>query len=146
MIEIEVADEAWARALSDPEGLARRAAEAAVGEAKGEIVVLLTDDDALQGLNARFLGKDRPTNVLAFPDASSERLGDVALAFGVCQREAAEQGKSLADHASHLVIHGVLHLLGYDHLADDEAARMEALERRLLAAMNIQDPYADVRD
>jgi probable rRNA maturation factor len=146
MIEIKIADEAWTAALPEAESLARRAAEAAAGDAKGEIVVLLTDDDALHRLNAKFLGKDRPTNVLAFPDASPDRLGDVALAFGVCQREAAEQGKSLADHASHLVVHGVLHLLGYDHLADDEAARMEALERRLLAAMNIQDPYADVRD
>ena len=147
MIEIEIADEAWTRALPDPEGLARRAAEAAAGgEAGGEIAVLLTDDDALHELNARFLGKDRPTNVLSFPDASPDRLGDVALAFGVCQREAGEQGKSLADHATHLVIHGVLHLLGYDHVADDEAARMEALERRLLAAMSIEDPYADVRD
>jgi probable rRNA maturation factor len=146
MIEIEIADEAWTRALTDPESLARRAAEAAVGDAKGEVVILLTDDVALHDLNARFLGKNRPTNVLSFPDASPERLGDVALAFGVCQREAAEQGKSLADHAAHLVVHGVLHLLGYDHAADDEAARMEAVERRLLAAMNIEDPYADVRD
>lgn len=146
MIEIEIEDEAWSRALPDPAGLVRRAAEAAAGDTGGEIVVLLTGDAALQILNAQFLDKDRPTNVLAFPDASADRLGDLALAFGVCQREAAEQGKSLADHASHLVIHGVLHLLGYDHLADDDAARMEALERRLLAAMNIQDPYADVRD
>jgi len=144
-IEIEIEDEAWNCALSDPGGLVRRAAEAAAGGAVGGIVVLLTDDAALQDLNARFLDKDRPTNVLAFPDASPDRLGDVALAFGVCQREAAEQGKTLADHTTHLVVHGVLHLLGYDHLADDDAARMEALERRLLAAMNIQDPYADVR-
>ena len=146
MIEIEIEDEAWSRALSDADGLVRRAAAATAGDAVGEIVILLTDDLALQSLNARFLGKDRPTNVLAFPDASPERLGDVALAFGVCQREAAEQGKSLADHTTHLVVHGVLHLMGYDHLADDDAARMEALERRLLAAMNIKDPYADVRD
>jgi probable rRNA maturation factor len=144
-IEIEIEDAAWTKALPDPQALVRRAAEAAAADAVGDIVILLTDDVALQGLNGRFLGKDRPTNVLAFPDASPDRLGDVALAFGVCQREAAEQGKTLADHTTHLVVHGVLHLLGYDHLADDDAARMEALERRLLAAMNIQDPYADVR-
>jgi probable rRNA maturation factor len=146
MIEVEVADDAWTRALVDPEALARNAAEAAADGASGEIAILLTDDDALCGLNAKFLGKDKPTNVLAFPDASPGRLGDVALAFGVCQREAEDQGKSLANHATHLVVHGVLHLLGYDHVADDDAARMEALERKLLAAMNIEDPYADVRD
>jgi probable rRNA maturation factor len=146
MIEVEVEDEAWTGALSDPQGLVRRAAAAAAGDTVGEIVVLLTDDDVLQNLNAKFLDKNRPTNVLAFPDPSPDRLGDLALAFGVCQREAAEQGKTLADHATHLVVHGVLHLMGYDHIADDDAARMEALERRLLAAMNIKDPYADVRD
>ncbi|HXV00228.1 MAG TPA: rRNA maturation RNase YbeY [Caulobacteraceae bacterium] len=143
MIEVEIAEGAWTAALADAAGLARAAALAALAGAEGEVAILLTSDEALRGLNARFLNKDRPTNVLAFPDASPGRLGDVALAFGICEREAAEQAKPLADHLRHLVVHGVLHLLGYDHEGDDEAARMEAVERELLAAMNVPDPYAE---
>jgi probable rRNA maturation factor len=145
-IEIEIEDPAWTSAIADPAAAARRAAEAAVGEAEGELAVLLTDDASLQSLNARFLNKDRPTNVLSFPDTSPGRLGDIALAFGVCEAEARAQGKPLADHLTHLVVHGVLHLLGYDHIADEDAAAMEDRERRLLAEMNIPDPYADVRN
>ena len=145
MIEVEVEDDAWTQALADPAALARRAAAAAARGESGEIVILLTDDDVLRSLNGQFLGKDRPTNVLAFPAGVTGRLGDVALAFGVCEAEAREQGKSLADHLIHLVIHGVLHLIGYDHLTDDDATRMESLERQLLGEMNIEDPYADVR-
>lgn len=145
MIAVEIDDSAWSEALADPAGTAQFAARAAAGGDGREIVILLTSDAVLQDLNARFLSKDRPTNVLAFPDASGGRLGDVALAFGVCQAEASEQGKPLGHHLAHLVIHGVLHLIGYDHAADEEAAEMEALERRLLAEMNIPDPYADVR-
>jgi probable rRNA maturation factor len=146
MIEIEIADPAWTAALPDALGIIRHAGEAAqkAEGAGGEIVILLTNDEALRDLNARFLGKDRPTNVLAFPDGAEGRLGDIALAFGVCQAEATAQGKPLADHLVHLVVHGVLHLLGYDHLADEDAAAMEDRERRLLAEMNIPDPY-DVR-
>jgi probable rRNA maturation factor len=144
MIEVEVEDEAWTRALADAADRARRAAAAAAEGRTGEIVILLTDDETLTSLNGQFLGKDRPTNVLAFPADAPGRLGDIALAFGLCQAEAHEQGKTLADHLTHLVIHGVLHLIGYDHIADDEAARMESLERQLLAGMNIEDPYADV--
>ncbi|HEY5289369.1 MAG TPA: rRNA maturation RNase YbeY [Caulobacteraceae bacterium] len=142
MIEIEVEDESWARALSDPAGLAREAAALAARNATGEIAILLADDATLRRLNARYLGKDRPTNVLAFPSTAAGSLGDVALAFGVCQAEAAEQGKSLADHLRHLVIHGVLHLIGYDHVGDEDAASMELLERQLLAELSIPDPYA----
>jgi probable rRNA maturation factor len=143
MIEVVVEDPAWTAALADAADLARRAAEAATPAERGEIVILLAGDEALRGHNARFLGKDRPTNVLAFPDPSDERLGDVALAYGVCAREAGEQAKPLADHLRHLVVHGVLHLLGYDHVSDDDAARMESMERHLLAGMNIPDPYAE---
>jgi probable rRNA maturation factor len=141
MIEIEVKDPAWTSALADATDLARQAATAP--GADGEIAVLLTDDQTLRDLNARFLGHDRPTNVLAFPDVAAGRLGDIALAFGVCAREAADQGKPLADHLRHLTVHGVLHLMGYDHLTDEDAARMESAERELLAAMNIPDPYEE---
>jgi probable rRNA maturation factor len=147
MIEVEIEEPAWTTALADPADAARRAAEAAsrtaTGSAPGDIVILLTNDAALKDLNARFLSKDRPTNVLSFPDASAGRLGDIALAFGVCQAEASVQSKPLADHLAHLVVHGVLHLMGYDHLADEDAAVMEDRERALLAEMNIPDPYAD---
>jgi probable rRNA maturation factor len=144
MIEVEVADPAWTDALADAAGLTRQAAEsaAALGEA-GEIAVLLTSDETLEGLNTRFLGRRQPTNVLAFPDAAPDRLGDIALAYGVCAAEAAEQGKPLADHLRHLVAHGVLHLIGYDHTSESDAARMESIERDLLAGMNIPDPYAE---
>ena len=143
MIEVEIEDAAWRSALPNAEELARQAAAAAApGEAR-EIVVLLTGDAALHALNGRFLSHDRPTNVLAFPDADGARLGDIALAYGVCTREAAEQAKPLADHLRHLVVHGVLHLMGYDHINDEDAARMETLERQLLGAMNIPDPYAE---
>lgn len=144
-IDVEIDDSAWLAALADPADRVRRAAEAAADGATGEIAILLTDDASLQSLNARFRRKDQPTNVLSFPDASPERLGDIALAFGVCEAEARAQGKPLADHLAHLVVHGVLHLLGYDHIADGDAAAMEDRERRLLAEMNIPDPYADDR-
>ena len=143
MIEVVIEDPGWTAALAGAADLARGAAQAASPGETGEIVILLTDDETLRNLNARFLGKDRPTNVLAFPDPSAGRLGDVALAHGVCAREAAEQAKPLADHLRHLVVHGVLHLMGYDHLSDDDAARMESMERQVLAGMNIPDPYAE---
>ena len=105
---------------------------------------MLTDDETLADLNARFLGKTGPTNVLSFPAPANPEghLGDIALAYGVCAREAAAQGKTLAQHLSHLTVHGVLHLLGYDHLSDGEAEAMEALERTVLEALGVPDPYA----
>ncbi|CAN7468973.1 rRNA maturation RNase YbeY [Phenylobacterium sp. LjRoot225] len=143
-VEIEVAD--WTAALPDAEARVRQAAEAALMQegADGEgVVLLLTDDATVQDLNARFRGKDSPTNVLSFPaPPNPERLlGDVALAFGVCAREAVDQGKPLAHHLQHLVVHGVLHLLGYDHMSDDEAEAMEGLERVVLAGIGVPDPY-----
>jgi probable rRNA maturation factor len=152
MIAVEVEDEAWTAALPGAAELARQAAEAAIAGHAGEVAILLTGDEDVRDLNRRFLSKDKATNVLAFPDIAAAkepgRLGDIALAFGVCRAEAADQAKPLADHLRHLVVHGVLHLLGYDHQRDEDAARMEAVERRILAGMNISDPYqakADVR-
>ena len=105
---------------------------------------LLTDDKSLRDLNRRFRQQDKPTNVLSFPAPQNpERfLGDVALAYGVCVREAAEQGKPLKNHLQHLVAHGVFHLLGYDHETDAQAEEMEGLERAVLASLGIPDPYA----
>jgi len=146
VIDIEIEDPAWAAALPDAEALALAAAEAALLQegADGEgVVLLLTDDAAVQDLNARFRGKDAATNVLSFPAPPNleRHLGDVALAFGVCAREADEQNKPLAHHLQHLVAHGVLHLLGYDHMSDDEAEAMEGLERVVLAGLGVPDPY-----
>lgn len=143
MIEIEVEDTAWSAALSDLEAVVERAAGAALGSVEGDIVVLLTDDEAVRDINARFRDRDRPTNVLSFPAAESAfpHLGDLTLAYGVCAREAVEQGKTLSDHLSHLVVHGVLHLLGRDHEDDAEAEEMEAEERSILASLGVADPY-----
>lgn len=147
MIDIEIEDEAWTAALPDAEKLARGAALAALDreEAGHEgVTILLTDDATVQDLNARFRDRDQPTNVLSFPaPPNRERFaGDIALAYGVCAREAAEQGKPLAHHLMHLTVHGVLHLLGYDHMGDDEAEVMEDLERGVLSELGVPDPYA----
>jgi probable rRNA maturation factor len=146
MIDVEIEAPAWREALVDAEVLTVRAAEAAldVVSRQGDVAVLLTDDEAVRDLNARFRGKDEPTNVLSFPAADNPQgmLGDVALAFETCAREAAEQGKTLAAHLQHLVAHGVLHLVGYEHDVDADAEIMEALERRILAALGVADPYA----
>lgn len=139
--------EAWTAALPDVLGLAQEAASAALQSAGvGEgFTVLLTDDEALRELNRTFRGQDKPTNVLSFPAAPSAapHLGDIALGYETCAREAAEQGKALADHLKHLVAHGVLHLLGWDHQTEDEALAMEARERALLAELGTPDPYRD---
>ena len=149
MIEVEVEAPAWTAALPDAVDVATRAAAATLRRCLPEgqdddVAVLLADDEAVADLNQRFRGKAGPTNVLSFPAAQSARphLGDVALAYGVCAAEAQAQGKSLAHHLMHLVAHGVLHLVGYDHQTDAEAESMEALERQLLSELGVQDPYA----
>ena len=148
MIEIEVEAEAWTGALPGAEAVVERAAQAALGTVEGDIVVLLTDDAAVRELNGRFRDKDRPTNVLSFPapENAFPHLGDIVLAFGVCATEAEAQGKTLADHLSHLVVHGVLHLLGRDHEDDAEAEEMEAEEREILAQIGVADPYIAEQD
>lgn len=150
MIDIEIEDAAWTSALPDAAAIAERAGQAVLDEiapTDGEdpgVAVLLTSDEEVAELNLRFRHKAGPTNVLSFPAAANPEghLGDVCLAYGVCAREAAEQGKTLARHLSHLVTHGVLHLLGYDHETDGEAEAMEALERSILESLGVPDPYA----
>lgn len=148
MIEIEVEAEAWTGALPDAEAVVERAAQAALGAVQGDIVVLLTDDAAVRELNGRFRDKDKPTNVLSFPapENAFPHLGDIVLAYGVCATEAEAQSKTLADHLSHLVVHGVLHLLGRDHENDAEAEEMEAEERDILAQIGVADPYLAEQD
>ena len=144
MIEIELEAQGWKTALADVEAVVNRAAMAALGSVEGDVVILLADDATVQDLNARFRQKDRPTNVLSFPAAESAfpHLGDVILGYDYCAAEAAAQSKTLADHLSHLVVHGVLHLMGYDHVEDDEAEEMEGEERVILAGLGVADPYA----
>jgi probable rRNA maturation factor len=118
-----------------------------------EISVTLGDDANVHALNKQWRGKDAPTNVLSFPMTSPDELdelpegaeamlGDIILAQGVCSREATEKNITIADHATHLVVHGMLHLLGYDHMNEGEAEEMEAIEQRALARLGIADPYA----
>jgi len=109
---------------------------------RNRFTILLTDDVKLKSLNLEFRGKDKPTNVLSFPaQGTGAYLGDVAVAFGVTEREAMDAGKSFAAHATHLVVHGVLHLLGYDHERAREARIMEPLEIEILAELRIANPY-----
>lgn len=125
-----------------------------------EIAVRMTDDDEVRVLNRDYRQKDKPTNVLSFPMIQSDLiesvtansddgevlLGDIVLARGVCEREAAERDISVEHHAQHLIVHGVLHLLGYDHQGDAEAEGMEAIERDALASLGIADPYPVTED
>ena len=111
-------------------------------ERRGEIALLLDDDAALQALNAQWRGKDKPTNVLSFPAPPGPMLGDIAVSRDTLAREAAEQGKTFRDHALHMIVHGLLHLHGFDHETDDEAGAMEALETQILATLGVDDPYA----
>ena len=147
MIEVEIEDPAWTAVLPEAAAVAERAAAAALGSIEGGVVVLLTDDGTVRDLNARYRDRDRPTNVLSFPAAEmtipgqAAPLGDLVLAYGVCAAEAQALGKSLADHLSHLTVHGVLHLLGRDQEAEDEAEAMEAKERSILATLVVADPY-----
>jgi len=120
----------------------KNAAEAArkAGKLKGDFTILLTSDKALRALNREFRGADKPTNVLSFPSGDGY-AGDIAIAHGVTAREAKAAGKRFADHATHLVVHGVLHLAGHDHERPKDARVMEPLEVKILARLGIADPY-----
>ncbi len=143
-VALIVEGEAWS-ALGDLDALSRKAfaAVAAAAPAEGLVSLLLTNDAELQQLNRDFRGKDKPTDVLSFPALPMDRplLGDIAVAHETASRDAALQAKSLADHLTHLLIHGYLHLLGHDHETPEEATKMEALEVRALASLGIANPY-----
>ena len=132
--------------LPDLESTLERAFQAIFGlvERSGEIALQLTGDTEMQRLNAQFRGKDRPTDVLSFPadERDAPFLGDLAVGYEISAADAESAGKTLPDHLSHLVIHGYLHLLGYNHEEDADAEEMEALERRALASLGIADPYS----
>jgi probable rRNA maturation factor len=147
-LELEIADARWRKSR----GLVARlktAAELALKRGgaprKAALTILLTGDAQLRSLNRHFRGRNEPTNVLSFPAQKNVDgyLGDVALAYGVTEKEARAAGRRFADHATHLVIHGVLHLLGFDHVTPGKAREMEPLETRILARLGIADPYEE---
>lgn len=154
-ISIDVGVEAGDWAGEDElAALSRRAVDAAVarlslGDADSELSILFTDNEAMRALNAQWRGKDKPTNVLSFPafpltpgDPPGPMLGDIVIAFETVKSEAELEGKPFDDHLRHLVVHGFLHVLGYDHENDTDAEEMEAAERAILADMGIADPYS----
>ena len=154
-LDIDILVEAgdW-RPEAELEARAARAATAVLAElgvagSASELSILFTDDAQIRALNAEWRGKDKATNVLSFPafpvapgDPLPPMLGDIVLAAETVRAESALESKSFEHHLTHLVVHGLLHLLGYDHETDDEAEEMEALERRILARLAIADPYA----
>jgi probable rRNA maturation factor len=162
MLTLEIDIESPWPETQDWEALAEKAAEA-IAQVAPELAhdrlivsLIFTSDEEVRALNAEWRQKDKPTNVLSFPmleredlldldeDGPPEMLGDIAMAYETCKREAEEKGASLEDHASHLLIHGLLHLAGLDHeISEDDAVAMEALEIKALALLGIADPYGD---
>ncbi len=164
LVETVIEDERWEAFGLAP--LSERAGRAVLAGlelpvAGFSISVMGCDDARIAVLNADFRGKPTPTNVLSWPAEERgaefvgevpeppepgapddpESLGDIAIAFDTCAREAEEQGKPMSDHVTHLIVHGVLHLLGYDHVEEEDAALMEGLEVRILASLGLSDPY-----
>ncbi len=157
-IDLEIEEPRWSEELADIEAFCRRCLTTALAVAGPpsvpacELAVLLTTDARVRELNARYRGRDRATDVLSFPAltpaelaaATVDRpclLGDIVLAFETVRREAIREGKPLDAHLAHLLVHGLLHLLGHDHRREEEARVMEETERRVLAALGLPDPY-----
>lgn len=140
--------EGWRGAVEAAVAMASAAADAEIAD-DAELSLLLTDDAAIRVLNRDHRGIDKPTNVLSFPqddpeaDAYGPLLGDIVVAHETVMREAVEEGISFHDHFLHMIVHGFLHLVGYDHMNDDEAEEMEGLETAILARLGIANPYAD---
>lgn len=153
-IDIEIGSRQW-RALPRVKALARKAATAALAgsgvsfSTQAGLCLMLTDDATIRQANRIWRAQDKPTNVLSFQALSSGQLdqarylGDVLLAYETIAAEALAEGKPMADHVAHLVVHGVLHLLGHDHDNERQAQAMEARERAILAELGIADPYRD---
>lgn len=160
-IDISISEPEWNASFLDVDAVARRAMSYTLDMAilPKEIIgrdleasIVLANDDLLHVLNREYRGMDKPTNVLSFatldsddplPEEGPFPLGDIILSYQTIDREAQEQGKFFKDHFTHMVVHGTLHLLGYDHQTEDEATIMETLEIRILEKMNIQNPYMD---
>jgi probable rRNA maturation factor len=168
-VDILIEDERWSEV--DLDALARRAFadvldDLGLDPAQFGVSILACDDDRIAGLNGEFRGKAAPTNVLSWPSEDRAtatpgemphlppphpvgpplELGDIAMAWGTCAREAAEAGKPFDHHVTHLLVHGLLHLLGFDHETDPDAELMEGLETRILARLGVSDPYWPQRE
>lgn len=145
-VDVLVEEPGWRQEIGDLDALVQRCWEAArrrEAALDGALAILFTDDEAVRDLNRRFRGVDKPTNVLSFPSGDSAgNLGDIALAFGVARREAADAGAELEGYAAHLLVHGFLHLVGHDHIDDADAAIMEGLESDILDDLGVYNPYA----
>ncbi len=164
LLEIDIATEfpGWKKCGFDIEATINRAVHAAIEKSTpfpaikdktGEISIVLSDDGFIQNLNKEYRDKDKPTNVLSFPQIDFQQdipadnlltMGDIILAYGVITQEAKEQNKSLEDHFTHLIVHGTLHLLGYDHETTIDAEEMESLEIIILKQAGIENPYSDI--
>lgn len=165
-IDLTLHDTHWRTEIPDVETLTARALNETknhpgvlmrlhpVGDKDTEVSITLSNDEFVQKLNREYRDKDKPTNVLSFPMIDSEdediaadieigalSFGDIVMAYETIKREAAEQNKKFRDHYTHLLVHGFLHLLHFDHEREEEAQEMERLETEILAAMNIQNPY-----
>jgi len=144
-LDLRIADAAWDTAIANITDICGAALNAGATQtsAKGEVSVLLTNDAEIQALNRDWRGKDKPTDVLSFPASPVDApfLGDIAVSLGVTRTDADSRGIALDQHLSHLLIHGLMHLLGHDHKDDTEAAEMEALEIAALASLGWPDPY-----
>lgn len=146
--DISIHDDAWLNLAELPERT-RRAIEATLAEvnlAEATVSISFVSDSTIAALNRQWRGKAKPTNVLSFPavdsvGASPRFLGDVILASNIIRQEAAEQNKSWIDHTTHLIIHGIMHLIGHDHENDEDAAKMEALEVRIMVQLGLANPY-----
>jgi len=141
-LDILVEGQGWTE-IEGLETLCKRAMESAACQRQGNAALLLTSDARMQSLNRDFRARDKPTDVLSFPADPMDApfLGDIAIGFGVASGDALKMNKRLTDHLAHLVIHGYLHLIGFDHESDAQAQEMQALERAALASMGIADPY-----
>ena len=147
--DTRISEPRWRQELADVEGLCRRVLGVASAHMKagGEVSILFTDDAEMQALNRRWRGLDKPTDVLSFPAEGPEipgapaYLGDIALGYETAMADAATMGRPAEAHVSHLLVHGFLHLLGYDHLESADAAVMEPLEAVILADLGWPDPY-----
>ena len=160
-VRLRTDDKRWKDALPEVRRLIEKAARIAwkrgnkgdfeIPVKQAEVSVLLTDDAAVHTLNKEYRGVDKPTNVLSFAALDDEDepvvdpmlLGDIVVAFETTKREAEEQGCSLPDHLFHLIVHGMLHLIGYDHIEEEDAVEMETLEIAVLAESGIGNPYED---
>ncbi len=160
-IDVSILEPEWKASFLDVEKIARKAMgntllmarlPAKIEGRQLEASIVLANDDLIQVLNREYREADKPTNVLSFATLDSDEpipesvpfpLGDIILSYQTIDREAKDQGKFFKDHFTHMIVHGTLHLLGYDHMNDDDATNMETLEIRILEKMNIQNPYMD---